>query len=148
MSKKQIRPGRFPLACLDTGPPPASHQDVYDRGSCDCPLCQEWMRRSACYAWSLDLSAGHPRSCMCNVCNEARTNGIALLVAENIRDLWSELSWAATQEGWRADWVVWAMEELADPARSPGWWASQLTHLSMSYWYRKWENWLALKRKT
>ena len=141
MSRKQVRPGRYPLACLEVERPPVQHYDAYDLGSCNCRLCQEWLLRNEAYQWALRATEGHPRSCMCPACDEARTASIALLVAENIRDLWSEISWAAAQEGWRADWGDWFYEELSDLARSPGWWASQLTHLPMSYWYHRWEAW-------
>jgi hypothetical protein len=147
MSRKQVRPGRFPLACLEIERPPEVHYDAYERSGCDCRLCQEWLLRSNTYVMAVRKTVGHPRSCMCEACDDVRTASIALLVVENIRDLWSELSWAAAQERWGPEWMIWAYEELADPSRSPGWWASQLTHLPMSFWYLRWRVWKGRRQK-
>jgi hypothetical protein len=92
-------------------------------------------------------AAGHPRSCMCGLCKEKRASLIQLLVAENIRDLWSELSWIAQMDGWNRDWGEWLMEELAKKDRSVGWFASQLSHLSMSSWCNRYLKWHEAKKK-
>lgn len=90
---------------------------------------------------ALEFTVGHDRKCGCEACYEARTAEIAKLAAENIRDIWSELSWAAGQEGWALEWMDWFYEELADPERSVGWWSSQATHKMMGFWYMRFEKW-------
>ena len=90
---------------------------------------------------------GHTRSCMCGLCKDKRATLIQLQVAENIRDLWSEISWVAGMDGWSPGWPVWLMEELAKKDRSVGWFASQLAHLSMASWCNKYHKWAEAKKK-
>ena len=134
--------GKYPLACLDEETPPAVHHDHYVWGTCGCKLCATWKERLDRHAEAAGKTEGHTRSCMCPLCKEKRASLIQLLVAENIRDLWSEISWIAQMEGWDSDWTEWLMEELGSRERSVGWFGSQLSHLSMASWcgkYRKWQ---------
>lgn len=133
--------GKYPLLCLDSGPPPTTHHDHYVWGSCDCALCRDWKLRLDDHDWATKQAANHPRSCMCEKCRLKRSTLIQLLVVENIRDLWSEISWVAMMDQWEGDWVEWLMEELSDPARSVGWFASQLSHQSMLTWQNRYFAW-------
>lgn len=139
--------GKFPLACLDSGPPPTIHHDHYVQGTCACSLCTTWLNRMQIHAEAAVKSEGHARSCMCGLCKDKRATLIQLQVAENIRDLWSELSWVAGMDGWSKDWTEWLMDELSRPDRSVGWFASQLAHLSMSSWCNKYLKWHEAKKK-
>ena len=144
MAAKHKRPGsgRFPLACLDDGPPPAIHGDHYVWGTCPCGLCATWKERLDLHAVAAREVEDHDRSCMCKLCKIKRAALIQLLMAENIRDLWGEISWIAQTDGWPEElWTEWLMGELEDPARSPGWWASSASHMSMSQWVVKFEGW-------
>lgn len=94
------------------------------------------------YKMAKERMAGHQRSCVCaEVCEVARTAQISLQIAENIRDLWGELSWMAAEKGWGPAWMDWFYEELEMPSRTPGWWSSRATHQPMGYWYLRWERW-------
>ena len=140
--------GKYPLACLDSGPPPTIHHDHYVWGTCGCELCATWKARLDVHTEASDRSSGHTRSCMCGLCKDKRASLIQSLVAENIRDLWSELSWIAQMDGWNKDWTEWLMEELAKRDRSVGWWASQCSHLSMSSWCGKYHKWHSIKAQS
>jgi len=140
--------GKYPLACLDSGPPPTIHHDHYVWGTCGCGLCATWKNRMDIHGEAASKCEGHTRSCMCGLCKDKRATLIQLQIAENIRDLWSEISWVAQMDGWSPDWVLWLMHELADKNRSPGWYASQLAHMSMSSWCNKYHKWHEAKRNS
>lgn len=139
-NKKRPGSGRFPIALLDNGKPPHPHGDKYGVGACDCALCSEWYRRLLVHAETTRIAKEHG-GCGCVTCSSTRLTLMDLMVVENIRDIWSELSWAASTEGWNPLWQDWIMEEFADPERSVGWWASQAAHHPMKYWYVRWDVW-------
>lgn len=132
----------YPLPQLETEPLATDHHDPFGpKMPCQCWLCVEWhVRLDECDTASR-VVLGHPRSCMCEGCRERRRREIRLLVAENIRDLWTELCWAAMMEEWDTAWVEWAMAELLSPERTIGFWSSQVTHYPMAYWYARWDAW-------
>lgn len=143
MAAKHLRPGSgiYPLACLDEEKPPTVHHDHYVWGTCGCKLCATWKERLDLHAEAAQAAEGHNRSCMCKMCKAKRATLIQLLVAENIRDLWSEISWIAQGEGWSADWPEWLMEELRDPTRSVGWYSSSCSHYPMAFWTNRYAKW-------
>lgn len=141
VSTKESSAPRWPLEQLAKGHPPLAHYDPFGKPACECWLCLEWEKR-ICAAHEVSVSvSSHNRSCMCEVCRERRHREINLLIAENVRDIWTELCWCASEEQWDSAWVKWAMEELSDPSRSRGWWSSQSTHYPMAYWYARWDAW-------
>lgn len=93
-----------------------------------------------CSEWYLRLIR-HDRAKKSGQTPEIRRTLVELMVVENIRDIWSELSWAAQMEHWPDEWMEWAMSEFADPDRSVGWWGSQAAHHPMRFWYIRWACW-------
>lgn len=131
----------YPLPQLADQPLPADHYDPFGEPACECWLCVEWRERLEAADAASKAVTGHSRSCMCEGCRERRRREIRLLVAENIRDLWTELCWAAWMEGWDQAWTRWALEELTSPDKPIGWWSSQVTHMPMAFWYARWDGW-------
>lgn len=131
----------YPLACLEVETPPREHGDPFEPDPCKCLLCQTWRERLAKAAESTALCALHGRSCFCSDCKVKRKDQIALLIAENIRDIWTEFSWIAKTRGWDVDWPEWLMEELGDSGRGLGWYSSQMTHMTLGWWTARWELW-------
>lgn len=131
----------WPIPELETKQLPKDHADPFGPPICGCWLCAEWQRRQLMAAKASSPCAGHARSCMCDLCQERRRREILLLIVENIRDIWTELSWCAMEEQWDRRWTEWALEEFSAPSRSRGWWSSQSTHYPMAYWYARWDAW-------
>ncbi len=131
----------WPLAKLETDPLPIDHGDPYGPPRCQCWLCEEWRARLEIAGAASKKAQGHSRSCMCEVCQEKRRTEINLLVVENIRDLYSELSWVAGLEQWDESWIEWFLEEISNPEKTKGYWSSQSTHMPMAHWLAKWDSW-------